>query len=1218
MSSLTHFYITVGLLAQCTCHAAFPLTPPPTDNSPNLAILAIETFDEPVPVNQSSFVGLPREGYQPDMLWVLPARSRFWQQDLHMDVVIRLNLPEGVTEDSVSILGILHDSVGTPLGQFVIDPVPGDQFSFFPELPTGFLGEGAFHTFLMQGRTILAQVEKPFRVELFDPRAESPGSIHLQVPNPGGISAPGLPVSTGIPFPRGILWDVGQMQLVDASGSPIPFQVKETARWSKFGSIKWVFCSFVVDLEEKPVDLYIQYGPEVESQQQQDVLTVDYRDSGFPLIDAGPLQFDQGIWWRGQRPDTRRKLFDSNVLTGAFVEHEDGRVYTMPDDTPFTIEESGAEKILLRTEGWYRNEEENKSFCKYVTYFEIFRDSPLLRVRHTWIFTGNGSIDRIASMGWRFPAADVIHNGAFLHDRRSPGDWLHGDYLVQWDYDHFDLSDDGSVREFAEARAPGVARMDINDITVYFGARDFWQNYPSELEFNDQTFLFLNWPRHNRPAQYTFDKELIMESGQPAATSTAARYALEAPDYLTSSEWRLNAAQLRFAHEGHALDFRLPDAYARDPIFSERGREDYWLENEPESVNAQGIARTEEFWIYADGNRSGDDQAGLMLALNDETVRIIVDPVWMAASGAFYDIHHQDPDLFPEEEFFYAQAARSPARVAERLGSYGMWIFGDIPAWRPLLQTKEPDFYRMFRMRHHAWPYSWIPYARSGDPELLKFADAATRQMVDAGFTHYVSDEVDRFTHDTRRLGHRRRGPVPWAEHSYTRNYSSKVDFLLHSWYLTGYERAYDVFETWAELTKIEEPLTWRGALRPRRPTIMMLLAWLETYEATWDPWFLVAAHAVGDLHLEGYRNRRWWGRAWVDAELQFLRYTGCRDFEDAFLNIFVARTGDERRMDHYNRRTPHYSTSAFAWELTGDPYHLGRISHLLDWGNIQTDSGDALPWYLQGFTSRGDGTFWTLHTPYYLQGMPSALWALAKAGHRPDPIHNTIRVTPNRGPLADGSSGRRLKTEFYKKSNQPLNFTLELVEGFVSPRSHSDQNLFADYRLRNEHGDVVMEGKWRVAETIEQTLDAEAPAGVYTLEVENTPGIMLPLSSHDQLERLLLDPGEPMHSLREGIFCFYVPDDVESFTIEDASERVRIWDHTGTMVWNAADYPSADTLQGTVIHVPKSGRGKLWRISIMRGSFQLSQEIPPVFSLSPGKWFRSASDARPQGLSNI
>ncbi len=1199
------FGIIWGLSALATAVATSEQIPPATGGIPELAILAIESFDDPVPVNQSSFVGLPRESYEADTLWVLPARCRFWQQDLHMDVVIRLNLPEGVSADSVSILGIFRDEADNPLGQFVIDPPPGDQFIFFPELPQNFIGEGTFHTYMLQGETILAQVEKPFRIESFDSHADTTGTIRLQIPNRDRISARSIPVSTGIPFPRGTLWNVGQLQVVDASGKPIPFQVKDNARWSKFGSIKWVFCSFVVDLNGEPENLYVRYGPEVDGQQQQGALTIDHRESGFPVIDAGQLQFDHGIWWPGPSPDTRRKLFDSSALTGAFVEHEDGRIYVMPKDTRFTVEESGPERVLLRTEGWYRNEEEGRRFCKYVTYYEIFRDSPLWRVRHTWIFTGDGNVDRIASMGWRFPAAAAIENTAFLSDSRSSPHWLNGDYLVQWDYDHFDVGGDGkSISEFGEARAPGVARMDIDNITVYFGARDFWQNYPSELEFTNEAFHFLNWPRHNRPAQYTFDKELIMQSGEPAATSTAARYALEHPDYLTSSEWRLNAAQLRFAHEGEALDFRLPDAYARDPIYSERGREDYWLENQPESVNAQGIARTEEFWIYVDGDKATNDKAALMLALDRETVRIVVDPVWMAASGAFYDIHHQDLKQFPEEEFIYAEAARSPARVAERLGSYGMWIFGDIPAWRPLLESKEPDFYRMFRMRHHAWPYSWIPYARSGDPELLKYADAATRQMSDAGFTHYIDDHVDKFTHDARRLGHRRRGPVPWADHSYTRNYSSKVDFLLYAWYLTGYERAHEVFETWAELTKIEEPLTWRGSLRPRRPTIMMLLAWLETYEATWDPWFLVAAHAVGDLHLEGYRERRWWGRAWVDAELQYLRFTGCRDFEEVFLDVFVARTGDERRMDHYNRRTPHYSTSAFAWKLTGDPYHLGRISHLLDWGNIQTDIGDALPWYFQGFTSRGDGTFWTTHTPYYLQGMPSGLWALAQAGHRPDPIHNTIRVSPNRGAVADGSPGQRLRSEFYKETDKPLTIILELVEGFIMPRSHSNTEHYADYRLRDEQGTIVLEGQWRVAETIEPILGASAPAGIYTLEVENTPGIMLPLSAHDQPERLVLQPGEPMHTLREGIFHFKVPEDVESFTIKDASPRVRIWDHTGTMVWNAADYTSPEETEDTVIIVPEDGRGKLWRISIMRGSFQLSDEIPPYFSLSPTKWF--------------
>src|SRR5690606_19820932 len=134
-----------------------------------------------------------------------------------------------------------------------------------------------------------------------------------------------------------------------------------------------------------------------------------------------------------------------------------------------------------------------------------------------------------------------------------------------------------------------------------FGTKDFWQNYPSELEFRNGSLWFHNWPRHNRPAGHTFDMQLLEESAGPARPS-AARYKHEATDALTPSEWKLNVLQARYAHEGKVLDFRLPDVFGDDMIWNRMsgGRESAaaWDRRAVETVNAQGVSRTEEMWLY--------------------------------------------------------------------------------------------------------------------------------------------------------------------------------------------------------------------------------------------------------------------------------------------------------------------------------------------------------------------------------------------------------------------------------------------------------------------------------------------------------------------------------------------------------------------------------------------------------------------------------------------
>src|SRR5690606_24110655 len=100
--------------------------------------------------------------------------------------------------------------------------------------------------------------------------------------------------------------------------------------------------------------------------------------------------------------------------------------------------------------------------------------------------------------------------------RREPGD-----SLLQHHFEHFEIVDHGQVKDFPGGRSPGVAIAEGNGVRLHFGAKDFWQNYPSELEFRDNALWFHNWPRHNKPARWSYD-----------------------PTKLKVQEWELNLAQV--------------------------------------------------------------------------------------------------------------------------------------------------------------------------------------------------------------------------------------------------------------------------------------------------------------------------------------------------------------------------------------------------------------------------------------------------------------------------------------------------------------------------------------------------------------------------------------------------------------------------------------------------------------------------------------------------
>ena len=394
-----------------------------------------------------------------------------------------------------------------------------------------------------------------------------------------------------------------------------------------------------MDLDGEPRDVYLEYGTDVRRVERADIATGDLA-AGFPALDAGRLRIDEdGLGFDAAGDGTFRPVLSPQAMLGAFVRHEDGSTYAMPADAGYAFEELGSEKAVVRRTGWYVDEASGERFCQFVTRFVFHRDSPVVRVFHTWIFTGDGNRDRIADMGWRFDAAQPVSDGGILSAFEG-GEWLSGESVVQFDFDRFLLSD---TSEEQQGRTPGVLSAVVGDSRVTFGARDFWQNFPSEVEVAEGGFAFYNWPKRNPPARFERPVE------------------------------RRDAFRHRFVHEGELLDFRIPDEYAEGEIWRESSsREGHIAEGRPESANAQGIARTEEMFLYfADASASPDDAAKVMQGLNDQTLRAVADPAWVCASGAFGDIHHRDPEKYPEAERVFDLSMTAPGRWVERLGFYG-------------------------------------------------------------------------------------------------------------------------------------------------------------------------------------------------------------------------------------------------------------------------------------------------------------------------------------------------------------------------------------------------------------------------------------------------------------------------------------------------------------------------------------------------------------------
>lgn len=1158
-------------------------------------------------------------------LRVLVSKERYWVEDLHMDVVIRLALAD-LTDVGLRLSWL--DGSGEVLAQWQIDQVPAAQFIWYPRLPAGddAAGRLLFELTGVEGEAEV--VEMPVRVERYLEEAADRGRVPLRIANPEGLEQRGVPVTTGVPFPRGTLSTVANLRLVDDNGKQVPLQARETARWSKYGYLKWVLCDFVVDLEGGEKLLYLEYGPDVKREDHAPLVVAAAEE--MPLLDAGLLVLDDGLWLR--QPDGgMRRLLDSSALSGGYLEHLDGRVYRMNPGDRYRIEEEGSEQVVVRRTGWY-TDDQGEHFCQYIVRYHIYRQSPLVKIFHSWIFTGDGNRDGIANIGWRFGYGGPPSQPAFLTAFGADGEWVAGDYLLQYDYEHFTVVAGGVEDSYPGGRAPGVAKVRIGDVDVYFGSKDFWQNYPSELEFTADAFYFHTWPRHGRAAGWTLDKELILKSGEPALPS-AARYALEAEDHLTRSEWTLNVLQARFMHEGEFLDLRLPDAIAEDPIFSiandtrTPGQRESMLESDPESINAQGISRTEELWIYVDVDRVGaGHSAQLLESLNAATLRAVVDPQWIARSAVVPYLHPRDVDRFPDEEEVYELAALSPGRLGEHLGIYGMWIYGDYPFWEPQPLTREPGLYRAYRQQHLGWPYPYIPYLRSGDSRFYKVAEAATRQIIDVSTQHYASEAVDRLTGPEFERGYGLlSGWMPWfpgaSRAPLLRSTNSRVDFLLHAWYLTGYGRAWDEFLNWCREVKIEDnPGAGTVRVDGNRGGQAVMWAFLHAYEATFDPWFLVAMHGIAEGHELRYREG-YEGRLWMPADRDFQIFSGKKEFGELYVANYARAAADIRVGTYWNRRLPNLPPKAHAWRLTGDEYYLRRAAHAVNHatGYLQRHG----PEYLLGYpTGRGYRTGYTLFIPNFLYWFPAGLSVLADVDYSPDPIVTAFTLRPLAEEIREGETVRPMTVYLRKDKGEPLSLFLQGRMGgaaildyeIIAPDGSRANETWQYFRNVNSGwapvevaGNGNAPRKWATQWIKAITIPADEPEGQYRVILKDVPGwIDYPLSDVDTPEVIVAEEGDFRFLSGLSDFSFFVPEGVTSFTIElPAFTGAAVWRPDRRSAWLQADHVDDPEQFGRAqIDVPAGMDGRIWRITKAQQGFRLDSRLSTVVAADPARWF--------------
>ncbi|MDP6504336.1 MAG: hypothetical protein QF886_12010, partial [Planctomycetota bacterium] len=642
-------------------------------------------------------------------------------------------------------------------------------------------------------------------------------------------------VTFGVPFPKETL-SKGAPISVTANGNTIPAQFTPLATWAKGSDdIRWLLVDFQVDAETaRETEYLLVFGEDAPTpsstrlirKRKGDLLEIDTGAARFVLRDRGGFSIE------AVDVDQRSFVKDDRPVTLQVTDHE-GRTFTASGDSNpegAVIEDDGPCRLGIKSEGWYRNEAGEK-FCRHETRLEFFAGSGLVRVLHTWIFTGSSESHQVRDLAFELPL--VMKDGrnasfGLSSDDPQSAHTSNLDHLifVQDCRNRFELTNELKNGETGKLISQGktyAGWCDLSDARggVTVGLREAWQNYPNELEIEKNDLRIHLWPKHGRLLDFRTDA-LLWPYGEEGLKTIDRFFNTRKPPYKRS----------------------LYEIYS----------------------NAMGVAKTHELWLDFHTGPMKKERALEVSCQASTPVLAMADSKWNAASGAIGPVHHYDPEQFPQVEQALEAMFDRFVYWRDHFMDFGWFDYQDVHCdarnekySHPVAGGRIARLWRHWDSTHYGFPNApWLLYYRSGKRKYLQFAEANARHCMDIDRCHFGDEKV------------RYKGGHYYCDWSFIHwnrstedhiNYD-KLEYMLYCYYMRGYRRALSVMKDWAELS-----LRYYLAGNEKRPLRMIRPPRLknirhygpplgnltELYRVTWDERYIGAARnwakALVDMH---------------------------------------------------------------------------------------------------------------------------------------------------------------------------------------------------------------------------------------------------------------------------------------------------------------------------------------------------------------------------------
>jgi hypothetical protein len=315
-------------------------------------------------------------------------------------------------------------------------------------------------------------------------------------------------VRSGIPFPAGALKSLNNLRLESADGSQeIPAQIDSLASWPD-GSVKSALVQFVTDVGSAK-SYRIAYGSNVVRSAVPSGVSASTSS-----IDTGALKLtlnNRGLitaLWRDANHNGVYEAAEQVLGAGEFfmVNAADGQEYTAsnsPAPAEVVLEESGPVRAVLRAKGALANAS-GTVLVKYLVRYYAYAGSDKLDVEYTVIddrpeanVESPGTTLALAAKGyglrWGYLSDGAAQYRFGLEGGSAAGGSVSAEhYLLQNGTFTFDNGiDKGNTFSYSGVatgkRAPGWMALDSGSRHLALMVRDFWQQFPIELNVKGNT-----------------------------------------------------------------------------------------------------------------------------------------------------------------------------------------------------------------------------------------------------------------------------------------------------------------------------------------------------------------------------------------------------------------------------------------------------------------------------------------------------------------------------------------------------------------------------------------------------------------------------------------------------------------------------------------------------------------------------------------------------------